>query len=533
MSLITDHILTWVTFLPLVGAVLLWTVVRREAQARLFAMAIALADFVLSLHLWFHFDLGRGDDQFVERVAWLFNGQISYHLGLDGISLVLVMLTTFLGPLVVLSTWRAVTDRVAGFLGFVLFLQTAMLGTFLARDMLLFYVFWEAMLVPMYFIIGIWGGERRIYATVKFFIYTMVGSVFMLVGIIYLYFQAGSMNLTDFLNLQIGHQAQLWLFAAFFLAFAIKVPVFPLHTWLPDAHVEAPTAGSVILAGVMLKMGTYGMLRFAMPLFPDGVAFFAPTVCILAVIGIIYGALVAMVQPDVKKLVAYSSVSHLGFVVLGLFALTPMGVAGAIFQMLAHGLATGALFLLVGVIYDRRHTREIAEFGGLAHQMPVYATFFMIATLASVGLPILAGFIGEFMILFGTFQSTALAHARTFAVLAASGVVLGAIYMLWMYQRVFLGKLTNEKNQGLPDLSLREIVVLLPILVFIFWLGIQPGFVLDKVEASVTHVMAPLDIAPQQDAHEAPVRHARLLPDPGNQGRTENPIFLVRESESQ
>ncbi|MCB1182439.1 NADH-quinone oxidoreductase subunit M [bacterium] len=515
----TDHILSWVTFLPLVGALLLWTVVRWEAQARLFALAVAIADFVLSLHLWFHFDAGRGDDQFVERVAWLFNGRISYHLGMDGISLVLVMLTTFLGPLVILSTWKAVTDRVSNFLGFVLFLQAAMLGTFFARDMLLFYVFWEAMLIPMYFIIGIWGGQRRIYAAVKFFIFTMVGSVFMLVGIIWLYFQAGSMNLTDFLNLEIARGAQLWLFAAFFLAFAIKVPLFPLHTWLPDAHVEAPTAGSVILAGVLLKMGTYGMLRFAMPLFPEGVAHFAPLINTLAVIGIIYGALVALVQPDVKKLVAYSSVSHLGFVVLGLFSLSQTGVAGGIFQMLAHGLSTGALFLLVGVIYERRHTREIAEFGGLAHGMPLYAVFFMIATLASIGLPGLAGFVGEFMILFGTFSSQAL-HGRLLAVLAATGVVLGAIYMLWMYQRVFLGKRSNEKNEGLPDLSLREMVVLVPLVVFMFWLGVQPGLVLDRLGPSIDKVMAPFAQPGQHALHTG-------------ETSASNPGFVIRDTEGQ
>lgn len=522
MSLITDHILSWVTFVPLIGALLLWTVVRREAQARVFALVIALADFVLALHLWFHFDIGRGDDQFVEKVAWLFNGKINYHLGMDGISLVLVMLTTFLGPLIILSTWRAVTDRVAGFLGFVLFLQAAMLGTFFARDMLLFYVFWEAMLIPMYFIIGVWGGQRRIYAAVKFFIFTMVGSVFMLVGIIYMYFQAGSMNLTDFMNLNLEHNVQLWLFAAFFLAFAIKVPLFPLHTWLPDAHVEAPTAGSVILAGVLLKMGTYGMLRFAMPLFPDGVAYFAPLINTLAVIGIIYGALVAMVQPDVKKLVAYSSVSHLGFVVLGLFSLTSMGIAGGIFQMLAHGLSTGALFLLVGMIYERRHTREISDFGGLAHGMPLYATFFMIATLASIGLPGLAGFVGEFMILFGTFSSVAVPHGKLLAILAATGVVLGAIYMLWMYQRVFLGKLKNVKNEGLPDLSVREMVVLIPIVVFMFWLGVQPGLILDRLELSIEKVMAPLQI--EQSGH-----HARQ----SDEAAGETPAFVIRDTEGQ
>ena len=468
LSLITDHILTWVTFLPLAGSILLWLFIRKDNAARIFALVVALVDFVLSLHLWFHYEPGRGDDQFVEKAAWLFNGQISYHLATDGISLVLAVLTTFLGPLVILSTWKAVTSRVREYMAFLLFLQAAMLGTFFARDMLLFYVFWEAMLIPMYFIIGIWGGQRRIYAAVKFFIFTMVGSVFMLVGILYLYFQAGSMGLGAFLEVPLARDAQLWLFAAFFLAFAIKVPVFPLHTWLPDAHVEAPTAGSVILAGVLLKMGTYGMLRFAMPLFPEGVAYFAPAISILAVIGIIYGALVALVQPDVKKLVAYSSVSHLGFVVLGLFSLNPLGVAGGLFQMLAHGLSTGALFLLVGVIYERRHTRQISDFGGLAHGMPLYATFFLITTLASIGLPGLAGFIGEFMILFGTFASDTLAHGRLMAVLAATGVVHGAIYMLWMYQRLFLGKVKHEENKNLPDLDLREIVVLIPLICLLY-----------------------------------------------------------------
>ncbi len=519
MSFITDHILSWVTFLPLAGSLLLWTVVRREGPARLLALGVALADFVLSLHLWFHFDAHSGLDQFVERASWLADGRISYSLGMDGISLMLAMLTTFLGPIVILSTWRAVTERVPEFMGFLLLLQAAMLGTFFARDMLLFYVFWEAMLIPMYFIIGIWGGQRRLYATVKFFIFTMVGSVFMLVGIIWMYFQAGSMDLAAFLALDLPRQAQLWLFAAFFLAFAIKVPLFPLHTWLPDAHVEAPTAGSVILAGVLLKMGTYGMLRFAMPLFPAGVAAFAPVVSTLAVIGIIYGALVALVQPDVKKLVAYSSVSHLGFAVLGLFSLTPLGVAGSLYQMLAHGLSTGALFLLVGVIYERRHTREIAEFGGLAHGMPVYATVFLVTTLASIGLPGLAGFVAEFMILFGTFNSPTLAHGRLLTVLAATGVVLGAIYMLWMYQRVFLGRRDNPKNEGLADMSRRELAVLLPLVVFMFWLGVRPGLVLDRVEASITRVLEPLAIEGTAPA----VHGASLTTDgldlPAGQGR--------------
>ncbi|MFO7653944.1 MAG: NADH-quinone oxidoreductase subunit M [Candidatus Krumholzibacteriia bacterium] len=492
MSWITDHLLTWMTFLPLVGTVLIFLALRRDNVARVTALVFTLADFALSLYLWFQFDAGRGTDQFVERADWLFGGKVQYALGMDGISLVLVMLTTFLGPIIVLSAWAAVKERVAEFMGFLLMLQTAMLGTFLARDMLLFYVFWESMLIPMYFIIGIWGGERRIYATVKFFIFTMVGSLLMLVAILYCFFKAGSMDLAAFLALPLDTREQVWLFLAFTLAFAIKVPLWPLHTWLPDAHVEAPTAGSVVLAGVLLKMGTYGLLRFAIPLFPAAVTIFAPWISVLAVIGIIYGALVAMVQPDVKKLVAYSSVSHLGFVVLGLFSLDDVGVAGGVFQMLAHGLSTGMLFLLVGVIYERRHTREISEFGGLAHQMPVFAVFFMIATLASVGLPGLSGFVGEFMILFGTFGSDLLPNARLFAVLATSGVVLGAIYMLWMYQRVFFGKLTNEANRNLTDLTPRELVVLTPMVVFIFWLGVRPGLVLDKVEASIEQVMGPV-----------------------------------------
>jgi NADH-quinone oxidoreductase subunit M len=357
--------------------------------------------------------------------------------------------------------------------------------------MLLFYIFWEAMLVPMYFIIGIWGGERRIYATIKFFIFTMAGSVLMLVAILYCYSKAGSMALQDFLALDLSLREQIWLMAAFTLAFAIKVPVWPLHTWLPDAHVEAPTAGSVILAGVLLKMGTYGMLQLAIPLFPAAVVLFAPWLGLLAVIGIIYGALVALVQPDVKKLVAYSSVSHLGFVVLGLFSLTAEGMAGGMFQMLAHGLSTGALFLLVGVVYERRHTREISEFGGLAHTMPFYATVFLIVTLASIGLPGLCGFVGEFLVLLGTFRSDLLPHARLFAVLGATGVVLGAFYMLWMYQRVFLGPLREDKNRDLPDLSPREAWVLIPIVVFIFWLGIRPSLVLDRLQPSIERVLAP------------------------------------------
>ena len=492
MTPITDHILSWVTFVPLAGALLVLLLGRRPVTARGLALATLVLDFVLSLHLWFHFRVGEAGDQFVESVPWLAGGKISYSLGCDGVSLVLVLLTTFLGPLVAWSTWRAIGERVREAMAFLLLLQTAMLGTFLARDMLLFYVFWEAMLIPMALLIGIWGGERRIYAAVKFFIYTMVGSVFMLVAILYCYHLAGGMALADFQQLALGPREQFWLFLAFALAFAIKVPVFPFHTWLPDAHVEAPTAGSVILAGILLKMGTYGLLRFAIPLFPAAAMRLAPWLATLGVVGIIYGALVALVQRDVKKLVAYSSVSHLGFVVLGLFSLTVAGGVGGVYQMLAHGLSTGALFLLVGVIYERRHTRQIADFGGLAHSMPAYAAVFLFVTLASISLPGLCGFPGEFMILLGSFGSGLLAHARLLTVLAATGVVLGAFYMLWMYQRVFHGPLTSDANRGLPDLTRREWGVLLPVLLMIVLLGVRPAPLVERVQPSVERLLRPV-----------------------------------------
>ncbi len=513
MSLVTDHILSWLTFLPLLGAlVILLVMPRRALAAHWTALGVAVLDLVLALVLWLGYDPGPGTDQYTERVAWFLDGAVQYHLAMDGISLVLVMLTALLGPLVILSTRKALSERVPLFQAMYLILQTAMIGTFLARDMLLFYVFWEAMLIPMYFIIGIWGGPRRIYAAVKFFIFTMAGSVFMLLAVIYCYFEAGSMNLQEWLALELTFQEQAWLFTAFALAFAIKVPLWPLHTWLPDAHVEAPTAGSVVLAGVLLKMGTYGLLRFAMPLFPDAAVAAAPVLAILSVIGIIFGALVAWVQTDVKKLVAYSSVSHLGFVVLGLFSLTAQGAAGGVFQMLAHGLSTGALFLLVGVIYERRHTREMEDFGGLAKGMPGYATVFMITMLASVGLPGLCGFIGEFMVLLGTYTSSMLPSSELMVVLAATGIILGAVYMLWMYQKVFLGPLRHEANRGLADLDLREWVVLAPLVVLMIWLGVGPGLVLDKIEASVDRVLAPV-VAAGAEVAAGQTGHAALLPD--------------------
>jgi NADH-quinone oxidoreductase subunit M len=529
VSFVTDHLLSLITFVPLAGALLILLAMSRHAAAAFWtAMGVALLDLALVLVVWLGYDPALGTDQFTEQAAWFLGGRVQYHLAIDGISLVLVMLTVVLGPLVLLSTRGAVSERVPLFMAMYLALQTAMLGTFLARDMLLFYVFWELMLIPMYFIIGIWGGQRRIYAAVKFFIFTMAGSVFMLVGILYCWFQAGTMDLADWLALDLGLTEQIWLFTAFALAFAIKIPLWPLHTWLPDAHVEAPTAGSVILAGVLLKMGTYGLLRFAMPLFPDAALLAAPYLAILAVIGIIFGALVAWVQTDIKKLVAYSSVSHLGFVVLGLFSLTTQGAAGGLFQMLAHGLSTGALFLLVGVIYERRHTREMADFGGLAHGMPGYATVFMVATLASVGLPGLCGFIGEFMILLGTFSSQHLPHARLLTVLASTGIILGAIYMLLMYQKIFLGPVRREQNRGLADLRVREWLVLAPLVVLMIWLGVGPGLVLDKVGPSLDRVLEPV-LQRAELAAEARGRtelRVTIQDDHGQPGEHEQPVTL-------
>ena len=426
--------------------------------------------------------------QFKVQKSWIPELGISYQLGIDGISLWLVLLTTFLTPICVLAAWRSIEKGTSGFMISLLMLETGMLGVFCALDLFLFFVFWESMLIPMYLLIGVWGGKRRIYATVKFVLYTMAGSALMLVGILYLYFQND--NSFDLMTLYdkagvLPHQRLLFL--AFFIAFAIKVPLFPFHTWLPDAHVEAPTVGSVILAGVLLKMGTYGILRFCIPLFPEGTVAFTPLISKLAVISIIYGALVAMVQPDLKKLVAYSSVSHLGFVVLGLFALNSQGVQGGIIQMVNHGLSTGALFLLVGMIYDRRHTRMIADYGGLAKCMPIFATIFLIVTLSSIGLPGLNGFVGEFMILLGSFISGA--FSKVHAVLAATGVILAAVYMLWMFQRVMFGKLDKPENQALKDLNLREVIVLLPILLFIVWIGVYPKPFLSRIEKSVNHVL--------------------------------------------
>jgi len=488
MTIFGIPILSLLIFFPLLGAAILLFVNKEKAGAlRGVTLVFSLIEFIISLPLFFGFDPKMEAMQFVEDYWWVQSYGISYKLGIDGISLLLVMLTTFLTILCILCSWKAITFRVKEFMISFLFLETGMIGALVALDLILFYVFWEVMLIPMYLLIGIWGDpKRRIYAAIKFFLFTMAGSVLMLVAILALYFinqkatGIATFDVLELYKLGIPVGTQYWLFGAFALAFAIKVPMFPFHTWLPDAHTEAPTAGSVILAGVLLKMGTYGFIRFAMPLFPNAAYNLTPLVSILALIGIIYGALVSMMQPDLKRLVAFSSVSHLGYVMLGMFALNMQGVQGAIYQMLNHGISTGSLFLIVGMLYERRHTRMIAEFGGLSKVMPVYAIFFMIVTLSSIGLPGTNGFVGEFLILLGAFQSNIV-----YGVLAATGVILGAAYMLWMFQRVMFGKITNPKNEKLQDLSPREITILVPMVIMIFLMGIYPKLFFSKMDVTV------------------------------------------------
>jgi len=486
-------LLSTIVFLPLVGALLVLLAggrgdrPEREGTVRTLALAVSLVAFAATLLLWWRFDPAEPGFQFVESRAWLPQFGISYHLGVDGISLFLIVLTGFLTPLALLCSWPSVHKSVKLFSFFLLALETAMLGVFVSIDLFLFYIFWDAVLIPMYFLIGIWGYERRIYASIKFMLYTMAGSILMLVAIIGLSYAHGpspSFDLLDLYGLALSWQLEKWFFLAFTLAFVIKVPLFPFHTWLPDAHVEAPTAGSVILAGVMLKMGTYGLIRFAFPLFPNAAHHFAPYLGTLAVIGIVYGALVAMVQPDLKKLVAYSSVSHLGFVVLGLCALNVNGVQGAIYQMLNHGVSTGGLFMIVGMLSDRRHTRLISEFGGLKAVMPRLVACFLLITLASIAVPATNGFIGEFLILVGAYRWCAI-----LAVGAATGVILSAVYMLWMFQRVNYGDVTNEKNRNLPDLSPREWALMVPTVALCILMGVAPSIFLKPMEPSVVRVL--------------------------------------------
>jgi NADH-quinone oxidoreductase subunit M len=495
-------ILSLITFLPLVGAILVMVVGREQIRTlRNVAFVSSLATFAFSLPIPFVYDQTTPAVQLYERASWIPSIGVTYFLGLDGISLWLVMLTTFLSPIAILCSFEAIKHRTKEYYVFMLVLETGMLGVFLSLDFFLFYVFWEVMLVPMYFLIGVWGSDRRLYSAIKFFLYTLFGSVVMLLGILAIYFYAGTQtgkytfdvlelmrvayphtSVISLLGVSLSFQDLVWL--SFALSFAIKVPMFPFHTWLPDAHTDAPTAGSVILAGVLLKMGTYGFLRFNLPMFPEASQHFVPMVFVLSIIAIIYGAMVCMVQPDMKRLIAYSSVSHMGFVMLGMFAFNDQGVQGSLLQMINHGLSTGGLFLIVGLIYDRRHTRLIAELGGLSKQMPIYSTLFAIIMFSSMGLPGLNGFIGEFLILIGAFQVSWWLGA-----FAVTGIILGAAYMLWLFQRTMFGEITKEENKTLPDLGVREMATLIPIIVFCFWIGLYPSPFLRAMEVSVANVI--------------------------------------------
>lgn len=493
-----NNILNWVCYFPLLGFLaILLTPKGQELRIKWIANITTAIGFLISLPLILSFNDPAFLDpatgfRFITRVPWIETIGAQYFIGLDGISLLLTLLTTLLGFIGVLCSWSYITERIKEYYAFLLLLQTGMIGVFMSLDFFLFYVFWEVMLVPMYFLIGIWGGPRKLYAAIKFFLYTLAGSVLMLLGILALYFyQASVSGIYSFdvlamqkLNLPVG--LQWWIFLAFFIGFAIKVPMFPFHTWLPDAHVEAPTAGSVILAGVLLKMGTYGFVRFSLPILPQATLEFMPLLMVLCLIGIIYGALVAMMQQDWKSLVAYSSVSHLGFCMLGVFAATPVALQGGILQMINHGISTGALFLLVGNVYERRHTRMISAYGGLSHNMPVYATIFLIMTLSSIGMPALNGFIGEFMILQGTFAQPDL---RIYAAIAVSGIVLGAAYMLWLYQRVMFGNLDKEENKAMKDLNLREIATYVPLIILAFWIGLYPRTFLQYLDQPVQQIV--------------------------------------------
>ena len=485
------NLLTVVLLLPLAGFLIAMFIPRSAPQvSRNFGMALALITFVASLGLLLWFDRGVAGEQFTIDMPWISTPEIHFHIGVDGISLWLILLSTFLTPICMLVSWRSVEDRVKEFFGFLLLLEFGLVGVFMAQDLFLFYVFWEVSLVPMYFLIGIWGHDRRIYAAVKFFLYTMAASMLMLVAIIYLYNKTGTFSYPVLLDklasgqLMFTSQEQILLFLAFFIAFAVKVPLFPLHTWLPDAHVEAPTAGSIMLASVMLKMGTYGILHFCLPLFPVAAHQCASWIAILAIIGILYGALVAMVQPNMKKLVAYSSVSHLGFVVLGIFSFTQIGFDGAVYQMLNHGISTGALFLLVGFLYERRHSLEIADYGGVASVAPWLSTAFLITTLASIGLPVLNNFVGEFLVLQGTTMAN-----FSWTVWAALGSIFAACYMLWLYQRVFYGETSDEVRHHVPDMKLREWAAIVPLILMMVWMGVYSQSFLQPVSKTTARVL--------------------------------------------
>jgi len=489
---LSPYILTLVTFIPLAGALFLTLMPRRDRDIKIIAFVVSLLTFVVSLHLPVYFHRTQAGFQYEIDKQWISNPNIHYHMGIDGISLWLVVLTTFLTPLCVLISWKSVHGRVKEFFIILLILETALIGVFTSLDLFLFYFFWEATLIPMALLIGVFGHERKVYAAVKFFMYTMIASVFMLAAILWLYAHTGSFDFVVIRDRVMSGEipnfpaAAQWLFLGFFIAFAVKVPLFPFHTWLPDAHVEAPTAGSVLLAGVLLKMGTYGLLRFNLALFPEQARRNAPWIMILALIGIIYGALVAMVQPNMKKLIAYSSVSHLGFVVLGIFSFTQLGLNGAMFVMLAHGISTGGLFMLAGILHERRHTYEISEFGGLASVMPVYAASYLFIVLASVGLPLLNGFVGEFLVLSGAFQARAV-----YGILAATGVIWSACYLLWMYQRVFFGKVTHPVNNSLGDLIGFEKAAIWPCAAAALLMGVAPILWLGAIDPAVHAALTP------------------------------------------
>jgi NADH-quinone oxidoreductase subunit M len=495
MDQLSMPIISFLVFFPIVGAFLLLFIRSQEENnyivLRKAAFVISVFEFFASLTFLFYFDPKTANMQFVEKVIWVKSMGLSYFVGIDGISLWLVILTTFFVPLCMLCSWTYIQKNVKVFLMSLFLLETAMIGSFVALDLIVFFVFWELVLIPMFMLIGVWGGGRRVYSADKFFLYTASGSILMLVAIIYLYYYnytttgVGTFNLLELYNLHIPVALQFWLCLAFCLAFAIKVPLFPFHTWLPDAHGDAPAAGSVLLAAILLKMGIYGFIRFAMPLFPYATHQFLPVIAVLAIVGIIYAALVAWVQPDMKKLVAYSSISHLGYVMLGLFALNIQGIEGGIYHMMNHGVNTGALFILVGIIYERRHTRLMTDYGGLAKVMPIFAIFFMIVTLASIAVPGTNGFVGEFMILVGAFKTYPI-----YGCFAVSGMILGATYMLWMYQQVMFGPVDKVENKDIPDLNRREIATLLPIAVLVFVMGIFPGYFMRKMDASVFHFIS-------------------------------------------
>ncbi|MDH4162244.1 MAG: NADH-quinone oxidoreductase subunit M [Nitrospirota bacterium] len=488
-------LLSLMIFVPLAGAVILLAV-RDARAARWIALLFSIAEIGLSVPLLANFDGSIAHMQFGESLPWIKDWHINYRIGVDGISVLFVGLTALLTTISIMVSWTAIQDRVREFMIAVLFLEAGMIGVFVALDLFLFYIFWEAMLIPMYLLIGVWGGPNRLYAAIKFFLYTLVGSVLMLVAILAVYFSAGgTFDVLALMNHPFGHTFQMWAFAAFFAAFAVKVPMFPFHTWLPDAHVEAPTAGSIILAGILIKMGAYGFLRFSLPFFPSAAISWTPAIMTLSVVAIIYGAYMAFAQTDFKKLIAYSSVSHMGFVTLGIFALNSQGVEGGLLQMINHGVSTGALFLAVGVIYERTHTRMIADYGGIAAKVPVYAAYLLIITLSSIGLPGTNGFVGEFTILLGAFQ-----YKAVYAVIASLGIILGAGYMLWLYQRVAFGTVTNPHNEHLQDMNLREIAAALPLLVLVFGVGLYPNAAFQVMHAStenlIKHVQAKAALAP-------------------------------------